>query len=102
MFQCYWQDVEFSCGIDFDMVAEQEVRNAMGPEDLRAALATLESSIHEEYLSPLFNRKPLLVKGAWLPTGTSWNLILSLTRHTDIKLSKAVLEHLQVEHIGRS
>eukprot|EP00884_Botryococcus_braunii_P016830 jgi/Botrbrau1/3830/Bobra.0183s0056.2 len=47
----------------------KEVRNAIGPEDLRGALATLEDAIYEEYLSPLFNRKPLLVKGAWLPTG---------------------------------
>lgn len=49
---------------------EQEVRDAAGPEELRSALASLETAIHEEYLSPLFQRNPLLVKGAWLHTGT--------------------------------
>lgn len=52
------------------MLDEQEVRDAPGLEELRSALASLESAIHEEYLSPLFNRSPLLVKGAWLHTGT--------------------------------
>ncbi len=56
----------------FDPGAWREaVKSAASPADLRRALGRLEEGLHNDYVSPAFHRRPLLVKGAWLPTGLS-------------------------------
>lgn len=45
------------------------VREAGSALELRSSLGRLEEAIGSDYLSPAFHRRPLLVKGAWLPTG---------------------------------
>ncbi len=54
----------------FDPGAWREaVKAAASPLDLRRALGRLEEGLHNDCISPAFHRRPLLVKGAWLPTG---------------------------------
>lgn len=45
--------------------------------ELRLLLGRLEEAILDGWLSPHFQRSPLLVKGAWLPTG-GWLLAETL------------------------
>ena len=59
------------CGAgDWEAAAwKEKVRSCDDAAGLREALGTLEVAIRDGWLSPLFKRAPLLVKGAWLPTG---------------------------------
>lgn len=46
-----------------------QVSHASSISELRALLGHLEEAVQDKWLSPLFQRQPLLVKGAWLLTG---------------------------------
>ena len=48
---------------------EKSVKGAAELVTLRDALAELQAAIKDDRLSQSFARTPLLVKGAWLPTG---------------------------------
>ncbi|KAK9797439.1 hypothetical protein WJX73_004705 [Symbiochloris irregularis] len=48
---------------------QEQVSNARSLAELRSLLGHLEEAIQDGWLSPLFQRSPLLVKGAWLLTG---------------------------------
>ena len=48
---------------------ERSVRGAADLEALRDALGELQAAVKDDRLSQSFARTPLLVKGAWLPTG---------------------------------
>ena len=57
---------------EWDSVAWKEnVRACSSATDFRSSLAALEGAVQEQHLSPYFYKDPLLVRGAWLPTGTS-------------------------------
>ena len=49
---------------------ERSVRGAADLAALRDALGELQAAVKDYRLSQSFTRTPLLVKGAWLPTGT--------------------------------
>ena len=57
---------------------KEGVRACSGASDFRVSLAALESAVQVEYLSPYFYKDPLLVRGAWLPTGAYLAGVLSL------------------------
>ncbi len=48
---------------------EATVQQAPDARTLRTCLGTLEAAISDDVLSGEFQRDPLLVKGAWMPTG---------------------------------
>ena len=50
---------------------KEGVRACSGAADFRDSLASLEGAVQEGYLSPYFYKEPLLVRGAWLPTGAA-------------------------------
>ncbi len=50
---------------------EKGVRGAAELSELRDALGELQAGVKDERLSSTYIRTPLLVKGAWLPTGES-------------------------------
>lgn len=50
---------------------KDSVRASCSPTEFRDCLANLESSVQDNHLSPHYLKVPLLVKGAWLPTGIS-------------------------------
>ena len=45
------------------------VRGATDVAAVKEVLAALEGAVQPEFISPLFPLTPLLVRGAWLPTG---------------------------------
>lgn len=60
---------------DWDSAAwKDSVRACTQPSEFREALANLESSILDEFVSPYYRKWPLLVRGAWLPTGLCLSL----------------------------
>ena len=48
---------------------QAQVASAGNIAELRLLLGRLEEALQDGWLSPHFPRHPLLVKGAWLPTG---------------------------------
>lgn len=55
---------------DWDSTAWKEaVRACASPANFRESLANLETALRQPFISPHFPRWPLLVRGAWLPTG---------------------------------
>ncbi|GAB4814610.1 hypothetical protein N2152v2_001656 [Parachlorella kessleri] len=74
----------------FDPDAWREaVKGAATPLDLRRALGRLEEGLHNDYVSPAFHRRPLLVKGAWLPTGNEVASALPGSTAADLLLPDA-------------
>lgn len=53
---------------------QEAVKGATSVLELRQALGRLEEGLNADYVSPAFHRRPLLVKGAWLPTG-AWGSV---------------------------
>ena len=51
---------------------DKAVRGAVDIAALRDALGELQSAVRDDRLSQHFARTPLLVKGAWMETGTPW------------------------------
>lgn len=48
---------------------KERVRECCTPSEFRECLANLEAAVQDQFLSPHYIRAPLLVQGAWLPTG---------------------------------
>ena len=61
---------------------EKTVKSATDLVTLRDALGDLQAGVQDDRLSQSFARTPLLVKGAWLPTGVPLTLSTLACRQT--------------------
>ncbi len=72
----------------------QRVRTASTVVELRTALGQLEASLHDEYVSTQFKRKPAPVKGAWVSTGPNR---VPRACHSDVWITGALGMVIQVD-----
>ena len=74
---------------------KEGVRACNGASDFRVSLASLESAVQDQFLSPYFYKDPLLVRGAWLPTGAKLLESYGLSSGTEALSSRKKLPNIR-------